>query len=888
MQILAYGEWTNMTSAVETDQLCTIPSDISFFRAFDAASVGMAVYTCAGVLAYTNDRFLHLSDCTVDEITSFFRGLPKALTSQSEEIALFNAIVSGECSSGTLPIRIAHRSGVVVSARINLHLIYDAQINCRYVVKELCHQPLHPDGLELIGRSRRDKAYAALQLLTQVILREFSLDGLMAGVHGVLRELMPADNCSIALTNGPGSHITFPYFADLRRIPPSARMFGNGLTEFVFIWAKPFLLKREEIEELESKGRVCPATPRPAVWLGVPLRTHAGRAVGVLAVRSYADGDAYTPEDLKLLELISGYVGGAIEAFRQQEELRSSEARFRAVFEHSGLGVCMVGEHRTILECNSRVTEMVDVDAAHLHHSDIAQLLAAESDRDMVLRQFALLADGKLDHFTFSAECLLPSGALFWCRQTFSAVRNSKGEFSFSVVLLEDITEHKLADDRLMHMAFHDALTGLPNRSLFTDRLLGAVRRARRHADYHFAVLFMDMDRFKVVNDSMGHKAGDELLVLFASRVQDCLRDSDTFARFGGDEFAVLLDDFDDVLQAASVVGRIQNAFSRPFKVAGIEIYSGASIGAVFRAREYERPEDILRDADAAMYRAKEGGSGRFEIFDRSLHAHLQDRLQLENAIRRGLEFSEFSQLFQPYVTLQSGRVRGTEALARWRQPGGTVLSPSAFIPSCEESGLIYDLDCLMLEQGCGALADWQTRYNHERSMVLNLNISAFTLQRWNMLDVFTNIIRQSGCKPSDICLEITENTLLKGEQSVNERLWRFKDMGMRIALDDFGTGFSSLNYLRQFPVNMIKVDRIFTSTVHEDRASYGIVQAIVSLGRGLGIEVVAEGVETSEQAQVLAELGCEAAQGDFYSKPISQERLFKITDCGRLPFAVG
>ena len=865
------------------------PFDGALFRLFDAASVGVAVYTCAGEPVYLNAAMERLADCGVQSPHRLFADASQGGGCPLGERALFRAVASGAQAFGSMRVCVRTGAGQNAPAQADLFPLADVQTNTRYILRLL--RLLPPDaGTEPEGPqgARSQKAYAALQMLTQTILGEHTLSGLMSGVHRVMRELMPAENCSIALTDGPGSRIAFPYFSDTRRTTPSVRDFGNGLTEFVFVWGRPFLITRCEIEELESKGIVCPAVPRPAVWLGVPLRTHAGRNVGVLAVRSYSDDDVYTPEDLNLLELISGYVGGAIETFQQREALRASEARFRAVFEHSGLGVCMVGPQGTVLESNGRMAEMFETRADALPGTDITACIVDQQDRAEALRQFAELHSGRLESFTLSCECRLASGALFWCRQTFTAVLDLRGTFSFAVVLMEDITEHKLADDRLMHMAFHDALTGLPNRSLFMDRLAGAARRARRHPEYRFAVLFMDMDRFKVVNDSMGHKAGDALLMQFAQRVKRCLRDCDTLARFGGDEFAILLDDIGEAFQATHAVQRILDELKMPFSVSGVDVYSGASIGAVFQARDYERPEDILRDADAAMYRAKEAGPGRYEVFDRRLNERMKDMLQLENAIRRGLEFSEFVPVFQPYVTLQSGRVRGAEVLARWRQPGGTLRMPDEFVGAAEEAGLVFGLDCQMLECGCAVIKSWRGRSESVRPMVLNLNVSALSFRRWDFLDVFTSIISRSGCVPSDICLEITENTLLKGDEAVSGRLWKLKELGVRVALDDFGTGFSSFNYLRQFPVNMIKVDRTFTSTVLDDRASRGIVQAIVSLGRGLGIEVVAEGVETQEQAAVLAELGCEAAQGYLFSCPVAQDRLFRIMEHGRLPFEVG
>ncbi len=876
------GTGVNITKTEST--VC----DGNAYHLLDAASVGVAVYTCAGALLYANTTLLCETGYPREAFTAFFSGVPGAdAADKTREIALFSAVAAEERPSAFLQLSMRHASGKLLQMHLSLYAVYDSVRQSRVIVRQL--RPVQEGEAIPVpaSRTRRDKAYAALLLLTQTLLQEYTLAGLMRGVHGVLRELMPAENCAISLTDGPGTTITFPYFSDIKRTAPPPREFGNGLTEFVFIWGKPLLIKRDEVDTLSRRGIVRPASPLPAVWLGVPLRTHGGRSVGVLAVRSYADGDAYTPEDLKLLELVCSYVGGAIETCSQQEALRASEARFRAVFEHSGLGVCMVDSRRTVVKCNRRVGDMFGSTPEDIRDKDVMDVVPDAEERTKGEEQFGQLVRGELQHFSLSCECRKASGALFWCRHTYTAVQDMHGAFSFAVVLLEDITESKLTSDRLKHMAFHDALTGLPNRSLFMDRLGGAVRRANRHADYHFVVLFMDMDRFKVVNDSMGHNAGDALLTQFADRVRACLRDSDTFARFGGDEFAVLMDDLEDSFQANHAIQRIVDSLKRPFMVQGVEVYSGASIGAVFRAREYAQAEDILRDADAAMYRAKENGSNGYEVFDRSLNARMQDILQLENAIRRGLGASEFVPFFQPYVTLQSGRVRGAEALVRWRMPDGEFAKPSTFLKAAEESGLVYELDCRMLEEACRNLRVWRERESN-RSLTLNCNISSVSFRRWNMLEVFASIIESSGCRPADICLEITENTLLRGEDGVSDRLWKLKELGVRLALDDFGTGYSSFMYLRQFPVNMIKVDRTFVSSVHEDRASRGIVQAIVSLGRGLGIEVVAEGVETPEQVEVLRELGCEAAQGYFFSRPVDGERLLRMLDHARLPVEVG
>jgi diguanylate cyclase (GGDEF)-like protein len=434
-------------------------------------------------------------------------------------------------------------------------------------------------------------------------------------------------------------------------------------------------------------------------------------------------------------------------------------------------------------------------------------------------------------------------------------------------------------EERLTQTAFHDVLTGLPNRVLLLDRVESALKRARRHEHYRFAVLFLDIDRFKVVNESLGHRAGDELLRLFSDRVLPCLREVDTLARCGGDEFAVLLDDVEDMAEVGAVVERIQDGLRTPFPVQDTEVYMAASIGVVVRARHYASAEDILRDADLAMFRAKESGKGRYELFDEDVAPAAPDKLRRENELRRAMERGEIELYFQPVVSLRTARITGLEALVRWNHPELGLLPPSEFIPLAEESGLIYHLDRHVLELGCSAVRALRERAGPAAEFALNLNISARSFRRWNMVESFSAVILESGCNPLDVRLEITESLLLTGVDAVTDKLWKFKELGVSLVLDDFGTGYSSLNYLRQFPMDMIKIDKSFTSRVHEEKAAYGIVQSIVSLGRGLGLGVVAEGIEMPEQAEVLLELGCLYGQGFLYSRPLPFDRTVKVLE---------
>jgi len=434
---------------------------------------------------------------------------------------------------------------------------------------------------------------------------------------------------------------------------------------------------------------------------------------------------------------------------------------------------------------------------------------------------------------------------------------------------LGTVIERKRAQERLAHQALHDPLTELPNRALFLDRLALALARLRRRQS-SMAVLFADVDRFKVVNDSLGHDAGDRLLVALARRLRDVLRPGDTLARFGGDEFAVLCEDVPqgDVIGIAE---RMMDALAEPFTAVGREVFVSVSLGIAVARDPDQRPEALLRDADAAMYLAKDRGRARFEIFDEAMRDKSTERLLLENALRRAPERGELRALYQPIVRLADGSMVGAEALVRWDHPERGLLEASQFVPLAEETGIIVPLGSWMLTEACREAVSWG---GDGRAPAVSVNLSARQLSQPDLVDTVDQALRQTGLDADHLWLEITESVLMEDADTAVEALRRLRALGVHLCVDDFGTGYSSLAYLRRFPVDALKVDRSFVAGLGEDPEDSAIVEAVVSMAHSLRLSVVAEGVETEEQLARLRDLGCELAQGFYFAAPLPPSAL--------------
>jgi diguanylate cyclase (GGDEF)-like protein len=426
--------------------------------------------------------------------------------------------------------------------------------------------------------------------------------------------------------------------------------------------------------------------------------------------------------------------------------------------------------------------------------------------------------------------------------------------------------------DHFRHAAFHDSLTDLPNRSLFSDYLKLAIERGKRQHDYLFGVLFLDLDRFKYINDSLGHSFGDQLIIEISRRLQSCLRQVDTVARFGGDEFAILLDGIKDPRDAIKVAEKIQEELQKPFQLGAHEAFTSASIGIALSLAGYEEPDYILRDADTAMYRAKDAGKACYELFDTEMHSRAVIRMRLENDLRRAFEREEFCVFYQPIVVVETGRLSGFEALVRWNHPERGLVSPVEFIPIAEETGMIMQLGSWILEESCRQMHEWHTQHPSNRALTINVNLSAKQLLQSGLVEEVRAILARTQLPARSLKLEITESVVMENAELATTTLRELSDLNVHLCIDDFGTGYSSLSYLHRFPVDTLKIDRSFVNRIEEKDENVEIVRTIATLARNLGMDVVAEGVESQDQIDCLKSLNCEYAQGYLFSRPLDRD----------------
>ncbi len=581
---------------------------------------------------------------------------------------------------------------------------------------------------------------------------------------------------------------------------------------------------------------------------------------------------------------------------RAEEALQQAEAKYRNIFENALEGIFQSTVDGHYISANPALARLYGYSTPEELTADLTDIenqLYLEPNRRA---EFVRLLQENDAVSEFESQIYRKDGSVIWISESARVIRScDTGELLYYEGRVEDITDRKLAKEQLRERAFYDPLTGLPNRALFMERLSQNVEQAKCYPDYRFAVLFLDLDRFKVVNDSLGHLVGDQLLIAIARRLEACLRAEDTVARLGGDEFTILLQAIDDVNQAILVAERIHQQLNAPFNLDGHEIFTGVSVGIVLSrevrqdiccAIDYDRPEDLLRDADTALYRAKALGKGRYEVFDRTMHQSAVAQLELETDLHRAVENQEFQLYYQPIVSLSTNRITGFEALLRWSHPTRGLVYPDEFIPTAEEMGLIIPIGWWTLREACRQLRSWQEKGRGEESslspLTIHVNLSSKQFLQPDALCQIDQILQETGLDGHYLKLEITESCLLENPDAATTMLTQLRKRQIGLCIDDFGTGYSSLSYLHQFPINILKIDRSFVSGIgassDEALASESldtakdfplqIARTIVLLAHNLGMEVIAEGVETTQQLIQLQALNCQYGQGYLFSKP--------------------
>jgi diguanylate cyclase (GGDEF)-like protein/PAS domain S-box-containing protein len=557
-----------------------------------------------------------------------------------------------------------------------------------------------------------------------------------------------------------------------------------------------------------------------------------------------------------------------------QREAEMNQLRFAAAFTHAAIGMAIVDARGHVVRVNQALVALLARSEAALVGQRFVDMLHP-SDLALFKRQSQAVAE-RASATTFSAElrCTAGDGSELWVALHCGRYEDADGSQDGLIYQVQDITQRQVAEARLQHLAYHDSLTELPNRAYFHAQLSQAVEASRTDPGVRFAVMFLDLDRFKVVNDSLGHFYGNELLREVGRRIQQCLRRNEIVARLGGDEFAVLLRDLHDTDDGVGLAERILQAISRPLPIGGTEIAPSASVGVTISDLGYRTVDEMLRDADLAMYEAKAAGRSRVAVFDRSMHERIADKLALEADLRRAIGEGELTLSYQPLFDLTPHRLVGFEALARWVHPTRGPVSPAVFIGVAEEAGHIEALTAWVIEKSVAQLAAWHRAAPHMAHLGVNVNISGRDLARPDFIESVLSTLHRHGVASNRLTLEITETVLMNRLDTVRNAIARLRSAGVRMAIDDFGTGYSSLSYLGKLPVDCLKIDRSFVVAMADGAEFVEIVRAVLTLGQALGKRVVAEGIETAEQLAILRRLGVHAGQGYLLSRPLRPEQV--------------
>ena len=591
--------------------------------------------------------------------------------------------------------------------------------------------------------------------------------------------------------------------------------------------------------------------------------------MGQLALAFNEMADAIQSRKTALLQSNTQLHEEIAERMRVEEALRQAEKKYHSIFENAVEGIYQSSIEGHLVLANPTLARMYGYTSPEALMAGVTNLNRQFYVQPTRRSEFIRLIESQGIVSEFESQAYCKDGNVIWISENARAIRDASGNLVGVEGTALDITARKQAEAQLVHDALHDSLTGLPNRALFIDCMGRVVEHAKRHKDYTFAVLFLDLDHFKVVNDSLGHAIGDQMLIECARRLSACIRSTDTIARLGGDEFVIFLEVSQGITEAIAIADRIQQELASPFDLNQHKVFVSVSIGLVQSAARYEQPEDVLRDADIAMYRAKTQGRGRYEVFNTEMLEWAMTRLEMENDLRNALERNEFFIDYQPIVSLTNNRIAGFEALVRWQHPSRGLVSPAEFIPIAEESGLIILIGQWVLREACHQTRAWQEQFPVEPPLTISVNLSTKQFAQTDLTQKIALVLQETGLDASSLKLELTESLIVEDSESVSATLTKLRALGVQVQIDDFGTGYSSLGYLHRLPIDTIKIDRTFIRKMGVNGNGSEIVRTILALAHALGMKVIAEGVETADQLDKLKGMECEYGQGYYFDKPM-------------------
>jgi diguanylate cyclase (GGDEF)-like protein/PAS domain S-box-containing protein len=726
---------------------------------------------------------------------------------------------------------------------------------------------------DITKRKRLETESRVISRIIRGVTSTANLDELLSLIHRSIRKVVSAENFFVALYDPDTELLSMQFFVDkYDEMPPPSRV-GRSFSAYVFRTGEPLLCSDELAKEMIARGDVEAVGTDSPIWLGVPLKTPNG-PIGVLVVQDYEDRNKYSAHDVEFLTSVADQIALAIERKQAEDALRRSQERFELVTRATSDAIWDWNLETDELWWNEGFQKLfgykgdevgTDVDSwmQRLH----------PQDRDRVVDDIHRHIESGKNKWTDEYRFKRRDGSYAFVIDRGYVVHDADRKPVRMLGSMMDVSERKVLEEQLTHQALHDPLTKIANRVLFRDRVDHALSKQRRD-NSKLAVLFLDLDNFKSVNDSIGHGAGDKLLIAVAQRLQDCLRTSDTAARLGGDEFAVLVESIHSSDEATMIAERINAVFRQPFVIENKEVFMGTSIGIAQSGDHAVTADDLLRNADLAMYKAKNGGKGQYVVFEPQMHEALMERLELEDDLRLAIDDRQFTIHYQPIVDLGSRQMLGMEARVRWNHPRYGMLPPMKFIPLAEETNLIVPLGEWILDEACRQVKRWSDQFAGSFDISVTVNISIRQFQQNELVHIVGRALENSGLKPSSLILEITESFMMQETESTIAKLHQLKKLGIRLAIDDFGTGYSSLSYLQRFPIDILKIDKSFVDKIGNGDEGRAVARAIIMMGDSLHLKTIAEGIERPEQIAALQNLGCEAGQGFHFARPLAPEAM--------------